>query len=227
VGRAQDFGDCVGDFSEAEFSERAFASLVDESPEAADLTSWLSSVFSDLDGEGYAIGWSCLPAGGFGAPHIRYRIFFVAHAADKRHEWAGGARRRRDGFADDGALGGLADAYGAGSGRQRSAGLPGDGDAPYRNNADRRGEAGWPGSPDGFWSDADWIFCRDGKWRPIEPGSFPLVDGSAFSLGLGGPYEGMSRAGMLRGYGNAIVLPVARAFVEAAIEAIFHPGNSG
>jgi hypothetical protein len=28
----------------------------------------------------------------------------------------------------------------------------------------------------------------------------------------------MSRAGMLRGYGNAIVLAVATAFVEAALE---------
>ncbi|STT15344.1 C-5 cytosine-specific DNA methylase [Klebsiella pneumoniae] len=29
----------------------------------------------------------------------------------------------------------------------------------------------------GFWRDADWLFCRDGKWRPVEPGTFPLVDG--------------------------------------------------
>lgn len=32
-----------------------------------------------------------------------------------------------------------------------------------------------------------------------------------------GPFEGKSRTGMLRGYGNAIVLPVAIAFVEAAM----------
>jgi hypothetical protein len=48
----------------------------------------------------------------------------------------------------------------------------------------------------------------------------PLVDASAFDLGSGGPCQGMSRAGMLRGYGNAIVLPVATAFVEAAMEAL-------
>jgi DNA (cytosine-5)-methyltransferase 1 len=31
----------------------------------------------------------------------------------------------------------------------------------------------------GFWRDADWLLCRDGKWRPVEPGTFPLVDGAA------------------------------------------------
>ncbi|MFS9531765.1 DNA cytosine methyltransferase, partial [Klebsiella pneumoniae] len=35
----------------------------------------------------------------------------------------------------------------------------------------------------GFWRDADWLFCRDGKWRPVEPGTFPLVDGAAARMG--------------------------------------------
>ncbi|MCU3322178.1 DNA cytosine methyltransferase, partial [Enterobacter hormaechei subsp. steigerwaltii] len=35
----------------------------------------------------------------------------------------------------------------------------------------------------GFWRDADWLLCRDGKWRPVEPGTFPLVDGAAARLG--------------------------------------------
>ncbi|EBP7342850.1 DNA cytosine methyltransferase, partial [Salmonella enterica] len=26
-----------------------------------------------------------------------------------------------------------------------------------------------------FWRDADWLFCRDGKWRPVKPGIKPLV----------------------------------------------------
>ena len=53
------------------------------------------------------------------------------------------------------------------------------------------------------------------RWRLVVP--FPLIDGSAFKLGSGGPFEGKSRAGMLRGYGNAICLPVARAFIEAVL----------
>ncbi|MEY6764822.1 DNA cytosine methyltransferase, partial [Kluyvera ascorbata] len=35
----------------------------------------------------------------------------------------------------------------------------------------------------GFWRDADWLFCRDGQWRPVESGTFPLVARFAKSLG--------------------------------------------
>ena len=54
----------------------------------------------------------------------------------------------------------------------------------------------------GFWRDADWLFCRDGKWRPVEPGTFPLADGVS------------NRVGRLRAYGNAIVPQVAQIFIE-------------
>ena len=68
--------------------------------------------------------------------------------------------------------------------------------------------AGWPAaSPtNGHWRDADWLFCRDGKWRPVEPGTFPLAHGSA------------QRVGRLRGYGNAIVAQVAQTFIESMME---------
>ena len=58
----------------------------------------------------------------------------------------------------------------------------------------------------GQWRDADWIFCRDGKWRPVEPGTFPLVDGAT------------SRVGRLRAYGNAIVPQVAAEVIGAWME---------
>lgn len=54
-----------------------------------------------------------------------------------------------------------------------------------------------------FWSDADWLGCRDGKFRPVEPGTFPLANGIP------------ARVGRLRGYGNAIVPQVAAEFVKA------------
>lgn len=34
----------------------------------------------------------------------------------------------------------------------------------------------------GFWSDADWLGCRDGKFRPVGSGTFPLVDGFSVNL---------------------------------------------
>jgi DNA (cytosine-5)-methyltransferase 1 len=71
-----------------------------------------------------------------------------------------------------------------------------------------------PGPLNGFWRNADWLFCRDGKWRAVEPGTFPLVNGDSFKLGSGGPFEGKSRAQMLKGYGNAINLEVATGFVR-------------
>lgn len=63
------------------------------------------------------------------------------------------------------------------------------------------------GPVNGFWSDADWLFCRDGKWRPVEPGTFPLADGTS------------SRVGRLRAYGNAINAEAATQFIAAYLDA--------
>ncbi|WP_314408842.1 DNA cytosine methyltransferase [Pseudomonas kuykendallii] len=58
----------------------------------------------------------------------------------------------------------------------------------------------------GLWADADWLFCRDGKWRPVEPGTFPLAHGAP------------SRVGRLRAYGNAINAEAATQFIAAYME---------
>lgn len=70
--------------------------------------------------------------------------------------------------------------------------------------------AGWPESDRsiaaaGFWGNAEWLICADGKARPIEPG-IPL-------LAHGIP----NRVGKLRGYGNAIVPQVAAQFIKATM----------
>jgi len=35
----------------------------------------------------------------------------------------------------------------------------------------------------GHWRDADWIYCRDGKWRPVEASPQQMVDRSSIGLG--------------------------------------------
>ncbi|HHT7403687.1 TPA: DNA cytosine methyltransferase [Raoultella ornithinolytica] len=71
----------------------------------------------------------------------------------------------------------------------------------------------------GFWRDAGWLFCRDGKWRPVEPGTFPLVDGAAARMGRVEPgvarVASSNRVGRLKGYGNAINAQAAAAFIRA------------
>jgi DNA (cytosine-5)-methyltransferase 1 len=65
-----------------------------------------------------------------------------------------------------------------------------------------------PSPTNGFWRDPDWLGCQDDRWRPVEPGTFPLADGVS------------GRVGRLRGYGNAIVPQVAAAFVTALFDAV-------
>jgi DNA (cytosine-5)-methyltransferase 1 len=158
---------------------------------------WFDALADALEAASYAVAAADLPAASIGAPHIRQRLFFGAIALDT-------------------AEGGLAD-----TDDTRPQGWPGT-----SQHADQRavGAAGLAGrlaggvgrgaSPagavatDGFWRDADWLPCRDDRWRPVEPGAFPLADGTPGGVGL------------LRGYGNAIVPPLAAEFVTAFLESL-------
>lgn len=137
---------------------------------------WLDLVQTDMEGTGYAFAAFDLCAAGFGAPHRRQRLYFVADGGLVHAERAGLEGHTRD--VDD---------------------------AGGRAQSDRPAPA--PGRTGGFWADAEWIACRDGYQRPIEPGTFPMAHGAA------------ERMGRLRGYGNAIVAPQAAEFIKAYIEA--------
>jgi DNA (cytosine-5)-methyltransferase 1 len=63
------------------------------------------------------------------------------------------------------------------------------------------------GPTNGYWRTADWLLCRDGKFRPVEPGTFPLAHGAA------------ARVVRLRAYGNAINAKAAQAFIECVMRA--------
>lgn len=55
----------------------------------------------------------------------------------------------------------------------------------------------------------DWLRGEDGKWRPVESGTFPLADAAP------------SRVGELRAYGNALDAETATGFVETLLEIDF------
>jgi DNA (cytosine-5)-methyltransferase 1 len=112
----------------------------------------------------------------------------------------------------------LADANETGQREQRSRELSSDGDPSRGREADEPGSQGWgvrlgeragecaaraPSAVNGFWRDAVWIPCSDGKARATQSGTPPLAHGAP------------ARVVRLRGYGNAIVIEQARAFIEA------------
>jgi DNA (cytosine-5)-methyltransferase 1 len=155
---------------------------------------WLNSVFADLEGSGYLADAVDLCAAGVGAPHIRQRLW-----------WVGAVRPATAA----GEPGGLADAerIGRERGRPSEAGVAGREEAfPAVAGPREACGAGRPGPTNSLWRDADWLFCRDGKWRPVEPGTFPLAHGVS------------GRVGRLRAYGNAIVPQVAAEVIAAFME---------
>jgi DNA (cytosine-5)-methyltransferase 1 len=168
-----------------------------------DANPWIDLVSSDMEGLAFAFGAIAFPSAGVGAPHIRDRTYFVAHADYARLEGRSVLPERANQFAvgAGGVAGELADsnAYGL---RTRSIEELHD----EEHNTEPCGTTGdrGRGPTNGFWRAADWIGCTDGKWRPIEPGTFPLA------------YAAPSRVGRLRAYGNAINAEAAKEFILAA-----------
>ena len=274
---------------------------------------WLDDVQADLEKENYACGPVVLPACGFGAPHMRQRLWFVAKrlgdsASRGRGVSGDEAQPGRSGYLDgsgdtlselgnssrqglqervsDGRIqseamepqqgeaaicgsdaGKLADTDGRDASAERKQcsreqrQQPQDGSAGklahsavQRHDGGRASEAGdelseverserfcdadrmgesesirpevrerghsklhrygfdetsgdlRPGPTNGQWRNADWLGCTDGKWRPVEPGTFPLAHGLP------------ARVGRLRGYGNAIVPQAAAEVIGAFMD---------
>lgn len=260
--------------------ERRPPAVFGEQVASKDAEPWLDLVSSDLEALGFAVGAGAFPSASVGAPHIRDRTYFVAHATGERRD--GGqdtpGEIGRSGSETGGATSRLADPHGgqrqqqpnfrrpagvlgatheaprqfdglsnscASDGRlaeplmqQRPDGKPG---ISHEHDQTRRHEgaaalAGLRGDlrprpVNGFWRAADWLLCRDEKWRPVEPGTFPLVDGSAGRMGrvrtdqerfaAHTPRKDQgSRVGRLRAYGNAINAQQAQIFIEESMRCI-------
>lgn len=178
-----------------------------EQVESVDGFAWFDLVQTDMEALDYACGAVVTPAAGYGAPHGRHRIYFLANSDSQRQPRRAQhhirqnepeqSASRRDNVMRCGALCDVGDSQG-----QRWKRRPNDQDQGRRQCA-----FGPAGAVSGFWSGAEWIYCADrgGVWRPIEPGTFPLAHGAP------------ARVGRLRAYGNGVVAQAAAAFVSATI----------
>lgn len=233
--------------------QRRPGEVLGEQVASKDAEPWLDLVQADLERMAYAFGAVAFPSAGIGAPHIRDRTYWVAHAnggprrkggKDLRRGASGSDAQPWPGSGGGQLLGGLGDTHdqrpqghpghGGDQGRRgavgpvASAGLHGR--LAYADSAEREARhllAGGPGEGsegrmdtllhgcdirrpgpvNGMWANADWLFCRDGKWRPVEPGTSPLAHGAP------------ARVGRLRAYGNAINVEAAAQFIAAYLEA--------
>lgn len=230
-------------------SECRPATILGEQVASKDVDPWIDLVQDDMEALGHAFGAIAFPAASVGAPHIRDRTYWMAHAASKRRNRRAGSAgiAGRTIAAPDGTAIGMGNASGErlegyprhdrAAGREESARSVatagesgGVADAIVQQRSDGKSRvgagddaSGWdegtaapsglrsdlrPRPTNGFWRDADWLFCRDGRWRPVEPGTFPLAHGAP------------ARVGRLRAYGNAINAEAATEFIRCAAEAI-------
>jgi DNA (cytosine-5)-methyltransferase 1 len=209
---------------------------------------WLARVRLDLERMGYAVGAADLCAAGVGAPHVRQRLFWVAHAqgagrprrgehpSDARPEAGGGARR----LGPEGPRPlprWLADADGrdARPKRQQRGGQHGR-ESPHGVAGLDAGVHGRLGHTNGQGLE-EWgrESGDDGQERPAPLGTgqavlaawgdFDIIqcaDGKARRIESGVlPLAARlpKRVVRLRGYGNAICPPLAAVFVKSFLEA--------
>ena len=137
-------------------------------------------------------------------------------------------RESRDQFRGDGACGGVANTINS-SNRGEIGGINGEKNGREignRENINQSREFIGASAYDD-WSDPDWLYCRDEKYRPIKSGIEPLANGLPRGMGYSGdPSESIdadntqeARVMRLKGYGNAIVPQVAASFIKAFMEA--------
>lgn len=230
------------------------AIVIGEQVASKDGLGWWDTVAADLEGEDYAATAFDLCAASVGAPHIRQRLYWVGvrqlgdsqeqrsascfrqNASVSRERFSQVLQPKRFGDSDRTPIQ-LVYPLSAGLEISPSNG----GTSPETGNGNQGAPTERASTPlAGFWSDAQWLLCRDDKLRAARPGTFPLVQrGSAKprsqplangltsdlvrggDIGIQTEDTDEARVMRLKGYGNAIVAPLATAFVECVMEELF------
>src|SRR5208337_2861057 len=184
---------------------------------------WLDVVFGDLEREKYSCGAVVFGAHSVGGPHIRQRLYWLGDSQYSRPLPHQSTRENRwfvRGSSEDGNSSGLSDSASPRPQRSARTSIPEQARNEFKQREDNRNErqtsvrssnssiAGRGRGTTlpqgkGFWKNWEWLSFRDSKRRPIEPGTFPLAHGIP------------QRVGRLRGYGNALCVPSAQAFIES------------
>lgn len=201
--------------------------FIGEQVASPDGLGWFEGLQADLEKAGYAVGAVDTCAAGFADAqgnegfHIRQRLYWGAKrlgdANNKRPQGRGvsghGAGERAAGPAGVAGWLGYSQSHGRGwwaddrdEGRgeraPRQAGPDGGMADAMLSGRPEGGPESRSGQTAGS-SSVDWLPCRDGKYRPVESGTFPLA------------HEDTQRAGRLRAYGNALDAAQAEGFARA------------
>ena len=188
--------------------------VIGEQVAGADGLAWLDLVSADLEDADYTVRAADLCAAGVGAPHIRQRLFWMGYADGKRSQGHGPRAKPGSGGyrSEAGEPCGLGDSN-CESARRDSGSVP---DSKAQSCGERvqsrdQRHGSWDAGIADHWSNPDWVLCNDpggARWRPVEPGTFPLA------ARLPGD------VGRLRAYGNAIVPQVAAAFIASFMDEV-------
>lgn len=173
--------------------------IAGEQVERAIAHGWLDDLQTNMEAEGYAIGHCVLGAHSISAPHIRQRLYWLANSKTAARIWTkqGGNSKPYSGNINSG----MADTDIA-----RKA------ESKYTEHIRERSANGIIGG-----CEVDWIYCRDNKYRPIEPSIQPLVNGASRGMVHSSDPNNTQAARIMRlkGYGNAIQAQTAIAFIKA------------
>jgi DNA (cytosine-5)-methyltransferase 1 len=185
--------------------------------QSADAVDWIRDVRSRLDSLGFAVGAIPFEAASAGSEHRRSRFYFVAHSDSER---------RRLEQQQQGGLGAGPRDESRGSGDRVIVGDTAGNDErrPGQSGRSGQGKAGGSGAGDGL----IWVTDRHGNARRSPPGIRGMVDGIRGRVVVRRTVETAgvqtvethtySRVGALKGFGDAIDLRAAKAFVTACLQ---------